>query len=301
MKKVAVLLSAYNGEKYIEEQIESILEQSGVEVELYARDDGSSDGTCTILEKYERDGKLHLEKGKNVGFVQSFMWLVANCENADYYAFADQDDVWLKNKLLYAVEEMEKKDDSKPLLYFSNYDFYDQDMKFMEHCGILNGEPSFRNSLVDCITLGFNSVFNNVTRDMMKENIPQKACGHDWWSYMLCAGLGEVIYDRRVTVKYRRTGTNVSPGGASFLKHQIWRIKHFFGKKYFEKVQEQMTEFEHLYGEQLSSEDRKVLGLFTERKHRIRNGIKKVCYPKRFRLKMIDEILIRMVFLIGKL
>ena len=93
-KKVNVLLSAYNGEKYIREQIESILEQSYKNIEIYVRDDGSKDGTLTILKEYEERGLIHLEAGKNVGFVKSFEWLIANGGEADYYAFSDQDDFW---------------------------------------------------------------------------------------------------------------------------------------------------------------------------------------------------------------
>ena len=76
-KKVNVLLSAYNGEKYIKEQIDSILNQSYSNVELYVRDDGSKDGTLAIVREYEEKGLLHLEAGENVGFVKSF---VAHCK-----------------------------------------------------------------------------------------------------------------------------------------------------------------------------------------------------------------------------
>ena len=91
-KKVNVLLSAYNGEKYIKAQIDSILNQSYPNVELYVRDDGSKDGTLAIVREYEEKGLLHLEAGENVGFVKSFEWLIANGGEADYYAFSDQED-----------------------------------------------------------------------------------------------------------------------------------------------------------------------------------------------------------------
>ena len=97
MKTVAVLMSTYNGENYIKEQIESIFNQKGVIVKLYVRDDGSKDRTLEILKDYN----VNLEKGTNIGYIKSFMWLIKNVPFADYYALADQDDVWDEDKLYY--------------------------------------------------------------------------------------------------------------------------------------------------------------------------------------------------------
>jgi len=137
MKKVNVLLSAYNGEKYIKEQIDSILAQSWENIDIYVRDDGSSDGTAAILKEYESAGKIKLELGKNVGFIKSFFWLVVNSGDADYYAYSDQDDSWNSDKIKMAVEKLEEEVSSEdmcklPVLYFSNYDFYDDDMNEKE-------------------------------------------------------------------------------------------------------------------------------------------------------------------------
>lgn len=84
MKTVAVLMSTYNGENYIKEQIESIFNQKGVIVKLYVRDDGSKDRTLEILKDYN----VNLEKGTNIGYIKSFMWLIKNVPFADYYALA---------------------------------------------------------------------------------------------------------------------------------------------------------------------------------------------------------------------
>lgn len=300
-QKVKVLLSAYNGEQYIKQQIDSILHQTHQNIELYVRDDGSKDGTLKILEEYEKEGLLHLERGKNCGFIKSFFWLILHSGEADYYAFADQDDVWFPNKIEMALEKLEEKKENIPCLYFSNYDFYDSRLNFVSHRQEISLSPSFRNSLVDCMPLGFNSVFNQRACQIIREHPPKYSCGHDWWTYMVCAGLGEVIYDSRPTVKYRRHEKNVSAGGMSFLKFQIWRFKKFFLNDYFSNVHEQLKEYERLYGKKLKPEDRKFLRLFTEDKYRIRIVIKKVFYPGRLRSRWIDEVIIRMIFLIGKL
>lgn len=88
MEKVTVLMSTYNGENYLIEQINSVLNQKDVEIQLIVRDDGSGDDTISILEEYEKLGKLTLIKGNNHGYIKSFMELIKNCGNSEYYVFA---------------------------------------------------------------------------------------------------------------------------------------------------------------------------------------------------------------------
>ncbi|MGN0482393.1 MAG: glycosyltransferase family 2 protein [Lachnospiraceae bacterium] len=300
-KKVKVLLSAYNGEAYIAQQIDSILAQTYPNVELYVRDDGSTDGTLQVLTPYEDRGQIHLERGKNLGFAKSFFTLIEHCGDADYFAFSDQDDVWFPDKLKMAVEKLEQTDETKPVLYFSNFDYYDGDLNFLYHHDAKQPKISFRNSLVDCASLGFNSVFNRTAREMTIEKMPQKSTGHDWWMYMLCSGLGEVVYDSRPTVKYRRHEENVSGGEHHFIQFQIWRFKRFFLNHYFHKIHLQIQEFEKLHGTELSKEHQKEIAMFTKDGFHPLTALKKVCYPKYFRQHMIDEIFIRIIFLIGQL
>lgn len=94
MYKVAVLLSTYNGSKYIKEQIDSILSQEGVNIDIYIRDDESTDETVNIIYEY-KSNNIFLTEGKNIGVGNSFMELLYSVpEIYDYYAFADQDDIW---------------------------------------------------------------------------------------------------------------------------------------------------------------------------------------------------------------
>ena len=300
-KKVNVLLSAYNGEKYVAEQIDSILAQSHKNFEIYVRDDGSKDGTLAILREYEEKGLIHLEAGANVGFIKSFLWLVANGGDADYYAFSDQDDVWFKDKLTMALEKLSQTDDTKPVLYFSNYDYYDGELNFLSHRSGKTPNMSFANAMVDCVSLGFNSVFNRTAKDMVTADMPERSTGHDWWMYMVCIGMGQVIYDERPTVKYRRHGNNVSNGGDSFMKQQVWRFKKFFLNHYFYNIHEQIKEYGQTYGAKLSQSNQKVLALFIKDGFHPLNALRKVFYPAKLRQGVVDELFVRLVFLIGRL
>lgn len=302
-KKVKVLLSAYNGEKYIKTQIDSILNQTYPNIEIYVRDDGSKDNTLDVLKPYAQNHSIHLEAGENVGFIDSFFWLVANAGEADYYAYCDQDDEWLPEKIQMAIDKIEEEPEKEtlPILYFSDYDFYNGSMEYQGRAPSKKNPPSFYNALVDCMPLGFNMVFNKNTHNLLVENLPKHSCGHDWWTYMVCAGLGKVIYDKRSTVKYRRHESNVSAGGMDFIKFQIWRLKKFFFRDYFKNVRLQMREYADIYMEQLSKENQEILKLFTPERYRFKCGIKKCFFKKRFREGIFDEAAVRFLCLIGKL
>lgn len=306
MPSVTVIMSAYNGEQFIREQIDSILNQTYKNVTLYVRDDGSTDRTRQILETYASERKLIYEKGKNRGFIRSFLLALKHCPEADYYAWCDQDDVWMPDKIERAVKILENQaGKERPALYFTDYDFYDEHMRYTGHGLVHKLGPSFANSLMDCISLGFNSVFNEHARKMMLQNLPRHSCGHDWWTYMICAAFGEVIYDRGyISVKYRRLSTSVSPGGLDFVKQQIWRFKKFFINDYFADIRMQLREYAHIYLPELEKNDPKkarLLRLFSFSQNTPLRVICKVLYPVRFRQVILEEIMIRTLFLMGKL
>ena len=119
MKIVCVLLSTYNGEKYLKEQLDSVLNQKDITLNFLVRDDGSTDSTIDILKQYEKEGKIKLIVGKNIGYKKSFYELAKLAPLSDYYAFCDQDDVWDDDKLITAVNMLERENNSIPLLYFS--------------------------------------------------------------------------------------------------------------------------------------------------------------------------------------
>nr|WP_303104047.1 glycosyltransferase [Megamonas funiformis] len=129
-------MSTYNGENYLEEQIESLRKQKDVDIKILVRDDGSKDNTVKILEKYKKEGILDFYKGNNVGYAKSFLHLLTNNIEADYYAFCDQDDVWLPDKLIKAIEKINENE--KPSLYASALKRVDENLKFL-------GIQSFKN------------------------------------------------------------------------------------------------------------------------------------------------------------
>lgn len=121
-EKIVVLLSSYNGEKYISKQIESILNQLiDCDLTLIIRDDGSTDSTKKIINEYliKNDNVIFYE-GSNVGYIKSFFSLIMNSGDFDFYALSDQDDIWQSNKLQNAVNQIRKKRQKNDIILFGS-------------------------------------------------------------------------------------------------------------------------------------------------------------------------------------
>ena len=220
MDTVAVLMSTYNGEKYIEEQIRSILRQTGVDIFLIIRDDGSSDRTKEILEtNYSKYNNVKIIYGENVGVGNSFMDMLYDAPDAEFYAFADQDDIWLENKLCKAIEKVnaEIEDENTPCLYGSNQMLIDGNGK---QIGLKN--KSNRDINIDTVNLiirncyaGCTMVFNRALKKMMSlDNVrPDKKYFetklHDEWCVSFAQLVGKVIYDENSYMLYRQHENNV--------------------------------------------------------------------------------------------
>lgn len=125
VKKVKILLATYNGEKYIQEQIESLLNQKDVEVDIVASDDGSKDSTLQIIKEEYPQIKISQNIPGTGSAAKNFLKMVSNLdfeESFEYVAFADQDDIWLPQKLISAVEQLSQ---NKADLYCSNLTKWD--------------------------------------------------------------------------------------------------------------------------------------------------------------------------------
>ena len=129
MKKVLVLLSTYNGEKYVETQVNSVLKQKNVDVDIFIRDDGSKDNTVAVIEKLN-DSRISIFKEENKGATNSFFELIKKAPlEYDYYALCDQDDYWEEDKLYAATVKLDNVDQTKPALYYSGQKLTDKNLQ----------------------------------------------------------------------------------------------------------------------------------------------------------------------------
>lgn len=254
MKKIVVLMSSYNGSRYIEHQLDSILAQQGVELEIYIRDDGSNDDTLEIINRYQQkyDNVFCIE-GANIGAWRSFLELLKLVdEQADYYAFADQDDEWMEDKLISAVNRLEeagkKFGSSIPLLYCSNKTLCDDKLNPV-HSRIsydMQYVPSLGNALVQNICTGCTAVINQELREILNSATPEKIYMHDWWFYLTAVYFGRVVYDNTSHIKYRLHGKNVHGTQTTKLGRLKHRLIQLTAKR--EDTYLQAEEFRKCYG-----------------------------------------------------
>lgn len=231
--KVQILLSTYNGEKYLEQLLDSLVNQEYVDISILIRDDGSTDDTLSIIESYidsNKDVEIFLIKGKNIGYQKSFFELVKLAGDADYYAFCDQDDYWLSDKMYSAVKLLKLENNSIPLLYTSNVTTVDSDLQplnknlFKEN-RVLDIYESFQKSILP----GCTFVFNNSAREVISRY--DGYCeSHDWAIYCICNTLGKVVFDNNPKILYRLHGSNTIGQSENSFFEIVEKIKRFLKK-----------------------------------------------------------------------
>lgn len=298
--KVVVLLSTYNGEKYLKEQLESIYNQTYSNIEILVRDDGSEDATLDILKDYQKKGRIRILEGENLGFVGSFMELLKQSQDAPYYSFADQDDIWEKDKIKRAITILEKEEDKedKLLMYYSNYDFYNQDMEKIGPPPLRNN-ISFLDSLLECANLGMTTIINKQAKDKVIQKIPMQNClGHDWWIYMVCSAFGKVIYDDKSMVKHRVHNSNTSKCGESIKEKYKRRFQTLFGDNHFKKLKQQIQEFGECFYSQLDKKNQETMDMFLTSPKSFRIQMKKIFYPNKMMSLIKEEMILRIGFIL---
>ena len=220
MEKVCVLMSTYNGEKFLKEQLDSLVAQEGVDISILVRDDGSKDGTKDILDTYREQGKLEWYTGENLRSARSFLHLLNHAGEAEYYAFSDQDDYWLPDKLIAATEKLEKAK-GEPALYFCQTQLVDKHLNKMETPHI-HPLVTFGESLVYHFVGGCTMVMNAELKKIISRYSPEFLSMHDVWIYVVAMAVGaKVFFDAEPHILYRQHGGNVV--GQGFGWKTTWK------------------------------------------------------------------------------
>lgn len=234
LSKVAVLMSTYNGEKYLRTQLDSILNQVGVDLKIYIRDDKSSDSTPSILKEYsdKYDNIIWYSGTTNKGACGSFLELMSQKREEEYYALADQDDIWDHDKLISAITMMKNYPDNIPLLYHSNLRIVDCDGTFLRNSHVKPMISGAKYSyLSDVFVTGCTAVYNKELSNYAVEIKPTVFSMHDTWLYIVASMMGMCIYDFTPHINYRQHSKNVI--GARKKRISIESIKREF-KNYFD-------------------------------------------------------------------
>lgn len=301
-ERVNVLLTTHNGAKFLRNQLESIDAQSWPEIRVTVRDDGSTDGTDELLEEWAR-GKHHvtLLRGTRLGVTRNFFTLLASSDDdSEYFAFSDQDDVWLPTKVERAVEALRVCRTDEPAMYCTRLEFVDENLGHLGYSSVPR-RLGFANAVVENIATGCTLVLNRCARQLVCERLPEKALIHDWWCYLVLSAFGKVIYDGRPSIRYRQHASNLTGGTPSTLE--------LFGRRFlrflrYEKgrplVSGQAAEFKRCFGDLLSVSDKETLDRFLSVRGKLGDRIFYSAVMDVWRQSWMDTVILRAMILLGR-
>ncbi|MDR2174146.1 MAG: glycosyltransferase family 2 protein [Burkholderiales bacterium] len=266
MPTIAILLCTYQGEAFLAQQLDSIMDQTHRSWTLYAADDGSTDRTRAILEEYQSQwgaDRLHIIDGPQRGYAANFLTLLCqDAIQADYYAYCDQDDLWDPNKLALALSRISSLPAETPALYASRTRLIDETGTSLGLSPHFTRPPAFANALVQNIGGGNTMIFNEAACRLLKSSGTVDVPVHDWWTYLVVSGCGgTVLYDPTPSVQYRQhvknlMGTNLGIA-AKFTRARMLLDGHFRTWN-----THNLTAL-HALRPQLTLENQKILDAFT--------------------------------------
>ena len=247
--KVDILLATYNGQAYLPELLKSLEDQSIKNWRLLVSDDGSNDDTIALIREFARHHAVEIFEGPGLGPGPNFISLAQRADgSANYYAFCDQDDIWLPDKLQRAVENLEASETQTAALYCSRQKLIDE---AGHDCGMSRSysrPPSFRNALVENIATGCTVVMNQKLKDLLAELDPPTVKHHDWMAYLLATGTaGTVIYDPEPSILYRQHPGNTISANTG-LRASLDRAFRIFKGEFGRRFEENLTVLQGVSG-----------------------------------------------------
>ena len=302
-KKVAVLLSTYNGAQYLEEYLDSLASQDRQDITLFVRDDGSSDETLQILKKHRENSRLTLhllDSDAHLGAAQSFLRLLGDAgDSFETYAFGDQDDIWLPDKLTRAVNKLATIPWKVPGLYCSRLEYVDETARPLKWSNIPR-RIGFGNAVVENIATGCSTVINQSARALILSRLPNAPIMHDWWCYLVVSCFGSVVYDEYPGVQYRQHGSNLIGVPTSLVSEINRRLKRFFrsdGGVF--RLSDQVKEFLAAFGDRIPEDQRQVLNLAISGKSIFNDRIRLAKTRKIWRQRKIDDWMTRILIIMN--
>jgi glycosyltransferase involved in cell wall biosynthesis len=296
---IAIIMSAFNNEKYIQEQIDSILNQERVSIQLWIRDDGSTDRTLSIIrELYGQDDRITIKTGKNLGARESFFEALFTCDlQCDYIGFSDADDVWISNKIRHSIDLLSASSSDGPIAVATRVHVVDENLN---HIGYTTGPKrgfSFSNALVETVATGATIVMNKSALSLIRSARPGYAVMHDAWIYLVITAFGKLIYSELPTSHYRQHAANVF-GTSHTLRHK--------NKLRFRRLREvspyrrQAHEFSRLFGSSLSNALRQTLENYLSYPKNFMGRIKFAIFPDVVKQNAGADVFMRLLILLGK-
>ncbi|WHY19019.1 glycosyltransferase [Paenibacillus sp. G2S3] len=308
--KIQVLLSIYNGERYLDEQLGSLMTQEDVDIHVLIRDDGSCDMSVNIINEYIKryPNNITFYTGMNVGAKQSFFNLIVkSSEDFNYFCFCDQDDVWDSRKIINAINLIRENDLTQPILYCSSTKMVNSQLKFINSWpNRPDRELTVYNAVLENIAVGCTIVMNANLMVLVKNNLPKNygnVIMHDWWIYLCASCFGKVIFDPRPFILYRQHNDNLLGGqtetfAIKWKKRYTRFVRNYYGKM----LSTQAEEFFNIYMDQLPNKEKTDLRTFIVK--RDLNFFKRISYVLKtpmYKQRRLDSFFYRIKFVLRKL
>lgn len=300
------MLPTYNGAEYITETLNSIENQSLSGLTILIRDDGSTDNTVEKLEAFiskrrlKNTYKLIRDDMGNLGCPTSFYQIIRSQQRFDYYAFCDQDDIWASDKIERAINAIKQNSSNKPVVYFSSFDYCNEDLSLIRHSPDQSSNLSLSETLYYTPGLGFTIVFDNKACEEFIRSVDPGKQMHDRWILRCGACMGTIIYDKKATAMHIRHSSAVTADDnkmSDLLKHFI--TNELFGND-AEDSRDKIAYFLDTFQGRLKEEDIAILTLFGKSKQTFPNRIRKAFFPQKLRASLPSELAIRLLLLTGK-
>lgn len=290
-------MSTYNGEKFIRKQLDSIFDQTYQNILVYVRDDGSTDRTLDIINEYCISKNIVVNKGKNVGAKNSFIEAICSAPDADYYALADQDDLWFPEKVEVAVEKLKASDDL-PAMYHSSLILIDENDQRIGQKGVYVKRPFLEGETHPVV--GCTVVFNCALMKLLKKYKPINFPMHDAWIHRLCQAVnGEIVFDSNSYIGYRQHSSN-EVGAKKGIVNAVKRRLHYY-KKMPKNIQSNMIkEILNEYKDIMPKDNIEKAKLICEYKNTLKNKLKLLFSKRYFRGRLWWQLEQRYFVLINK-
>lgn len=302
--RVTVLLSTYNGSRFLQQQLNSLYQQTYPDIRILVRDDGSTDSTRSILGSEQSKGSIEILEGhNNLGPAPSFFELLRSAASTgtEYVAFCDQDDVWQPDKIAHAVSALTALADNFPAMYCTRLEIADEQLKHIGYTDVPR-KIGFGNALVENVAVGCTMVLNRKAIDLICEDLPRKVLIHDWWCYLVISCLGEIIFDDKASIKYRQHGCNTIGLATNRFDRLGRKLRRFFGTGGGHLwVSEQASAFSSIFGDRIPLSKRRVLDTFIAAKSSYLCRLQMVFSKDIWRQKWSDNLILRILLLINKI
>ncbi|MGV3023027.1 glycosyltransferase family 2 protein [Streptococcus suis] len=264
---VNILMSTYNGQEFLAEQIRSIQAQTFTDWILLIRDDGSRDRTREIIADFaQQDSRIHLinpDSTENLGVIKSFHALV-KYQRADVYFFSDQDDVWLPDKLQVTLEAAQPYPADQPLMVYTDLKVVNQDLQVMNESMIRSQSHHANTELVQELTentvTGGTSMINHALAELW--TVTDDILMHDWYLALLATAFGKLVYVDQPTELYRQHAENVLGARTLSKRFKKWIRPHVLFSVYWDLIRNSQKQASHLLALPLAPTDRNLVEAF---------------------------------------